>query len=69
MKRVLTAAVFGGLMIFAVPHGASADHNAEHKGGDCSAKTEQQAPESEQKAPPRQGDREGSDGDGGEILF
>ena len=70
MKRVLTAAVFGGLLMFAVPQAAWADHDAEHKSGDCSAKTEKTA-ESDQQAPKqqRQGDTEQKHSDGGEILF
>jgi hypothetical protein len=74
MKRALTGAVFGGLLMFLVPQAASGsarpvtptDHNAEHK--DCAGQPEA-APEGEQ-APPkeqRQGDREQNDD--GSTLF
>ena len=70
MKRVLTAAVFGGLLMLAVPQAVWADHNAEHQSGDCAAKTEKTA-ESDQQSPnqQRQGDTEQKHSDGGEILF
>jgi hypothetical protein len=84
MKRALTAAVFGGLVLFFVPQAAQgsarpvapADHNAEHKGGDCAGQAgeagEAGQPEGSsetEKAPPRQGDREQRDGDDGSELF
>jgi hypothetical protein len=82
MKRVLTAAVVGGLMIFAAPHGAWADPAPDHH-GDCGAKTEQSAGPSDEcagqpegggdadhKPAPDKGDRrENHDGDDGSILF
>ena len=76
MKRALTAAVFGGLIMFFVPQVASGgtgqpvapyDHDAGHA-GDCAGKTES-APDPEQRAPGPQGDREQRESDGGEILF
>ena len=69
MKRALTAALFSGLFICAVPQLAFADHAADHN-GDCGAKTEKSAGSSDQKAPQHPyGDREQHDGDGGEVLF
>ena len=76
MKRVLTAAVVGGLMIFAAPHGAWADQAPSHESGGQSAgqpqpdKADQpdKAGEPEQAPEPRQGDHEGH-GDDGTILF
>jgi hypothetical protein len=82
MKRVLTAAVVGGLMIFAAPHGAWADPAPDHS-GDCGAKTEQagqpapdcaEQPEGTHdsdghRAPDGSGRRENHDGDDGTILF
>jgi hypothetical protein len=69
MKRVLTAAVFGGLMIFGAPHGAWADHAPDHQGSECGAKTEKA--DSDEHAPEqqRQGDHEQKGGDDSEILF
>ena len=72
MKRALTAALFSGLLVFAVPQLAFADHAADHS-GDCGAKTEKAAqPEQQQPAPDQasehpQGDREAHDDD--TILF
>jgi hypothetical protein len=66
MKRALTAALFSGLFVFAVPQLAFADHAADHS-GDCGAKTEKAA-DSEQQAPEhRNGDSEAHDDD--TILF
>lgn len=79
MKRAITAAVFGGLVVFFVPQAASGgtaqpvapyDHSADHK-ADCPGQTEG-APDSSEQAPPQQrpyGDREQKESDGGEILF
>jgi hypothetical protein len=73
MKRALTAALFSGLFVLAVPQGAFADHAPDHS-GDCGAKTEKSADHSEQRAPEgqaqeehRQGDRESHDD--GSFLF
>ena len=70
MKRALTAALFSGLIVFAVPQFAFADHAADHS-GDCGAKTEKSEEPQKEQAPERQGDREQQDGhgDGGEVLF
>ena len=70
MKRALSAAVVGGLMIFAVPQAAFADHDPGHHGGE-SAEQPQKSPEPDEQAPedaPR-GDRESHDNDGGFLLF
>jgi hypothetical protein len=79
MKRALTAAVFGGLVLFFVPQAAQAsarvapaDHSAEHQ-GDCAGQAgeagqPEASPDADQ-APPRQGDREQHDGDDGSELF
>ena len=69
MKRALTAAVFSGLFVFAIPQAAFADHAPDHS-GDCGAKTEQAAePDGAPQEQPRQGDREQEHSDGSEILF
>jgi hypothetical protein len=67
MKRALTAALFSGLFVFAVPQLAFADHAADHS-GDCGAKTEQTA-DSNKQAPEEhhEGDSEAHDDD--TILF
>ena len=67
MKRALTAALFSGLLVFAAPHVAYADHEADYGGygadygGECRAESERSAPG------PRYGDCEQHDDD--EILF
>jgi hypothetical protein len=79
MKKALTAALFSGLFIFAVPQAAFADHAADHN-GDCGAKTEKSAGHSEEQAAPegqapegqapaeeRSGDHQSHDD--GTILF
>jgi hypothetical protein len=75
MKRALTAALFGGLLVFAAPQAVFADHAADHS-DDCGPKSEQSADYSEQQPParsersapgPRYGDREQHDED--EFLF
>ncbi len=43
MKRALTAAVFSGLIVLAVPHAAFADHAPGHERGDCAGRAEQSA--------------------------
>jgi hypothetical protein len=67
MKRALTAALFSGLFVFAVPQVVFADHAADHS-GDCGAKTERAA-DPEQQPPPAHpyGDSEQHDDD--EFLF
>jgi len=82
MKRILTTAAFGGLLVFLVPQAASAsarpvtpyDHSADHK--DCAGKAEEansgkteEAKEPSERQPDRAGDREQRGDDGGEILF
>jgi hypothetical protein len=83
MKRAVTAALVGGLMIFAVPTAAFAHEDSDRKAGDCSAQTEQAAgpgadcasqPEGAgdsdaHQAPDQHGRRENHDGDDGTILF
>ena len=74
MKRALTAALFSGLFVFAVPQVAFANEAADHN-GDCGAKTEKSAGHSEQQEAPEgqaqeehhQGDRESHDD--GTSLF
>jgi hypothetical protein len=69
MKRALTAAIVGGLLVFAVPQLASADHGADPK-GDCAGQPSgtHESPEQAPRERPY-GDREQEDSDGGEILF
>jgi hypothetical protein len=84
MKRALTAALVSGLMIFAIPQAAFADHQPGHQGGECAGRTEQSAGPAEdcanqpegagdadhRPAPDRSGrDGENHDGDDGSILF
>jgi hypothetical protein len=80
MKRALTAALFSGLIVFAVPQAAFADHAPDHH-ADCAGKTEQSAgsdcaaqPEGapapdEHQAPDGSDRRENHDDDDGFILF
>ena len=73
MKRALTAALFSGLFVLAIPQGAFADHAPDHS-GDCGAKTEKSAERSEEHAPEQQAPEEHRDGDheshdDGTILF
>jgi hypothetical protein len=71
MKRVLTAVAIGGLMIFAVPQGAWADHAPDHHGGESAEHSEGGEPESQPAPDEHQthGDRESHDSDGGFLLF
>jgi hypothetical protein len=66
MKRAFTAVLFGGLLVFAAPQVAFADHDADYYGaeygGECRAESERSAPG------PRYGDCEQHDDDG-EFLF
>ena len=72
MKRALTAALFSGLIVLAVPQAAFAHETAS---GDCGNKTEKSAEHSEQQPAPdrqapeehHQGDRESHDD--GSFLF
>ena len=75
MKRAVTVALFGGLLVFAAPHVAFADHAADHS-SECGAGSERSADYSEEEpqarsersAPgPRYGDREQHDDD--DMLF
>lgn len=75
MKRALTAALFSGLFVLAIPQAAFAHEAADHN-GDCGAKTEKSAGHSEEQGAPegqapeedhRQGDHESHDD--GTILF
>ena len=79
MKRAVTAAVFGGLIMFFVPQAASGgtaqpvapyDHNAGQRDGDCPGKT-REAHDPERSAPGgrSQYDHEQRESDGGETLF
>ena len=63
MKRAFTAALFGGLLVFAAPQVAFADHDADYGGygAECRAESERSAPG------PRYGDCEQHDDD--EFLF
>jgi hypothetical protein len=75
MKRALAAAVFGGLVTFAVPQIATAsarpvtpaDHSTDHKANDCAGQPEA-APDSEPAPAPRQGDHEQDDDDGSTLF-
>ena len=77
MKRVLTAAVFGGLLTVLAPQAISAgtvtpaDHGPGQSAGDCAGKPQEAHPEGEapRNAPPPQ-DSRGRDSDEDEtILF
>ena len=82
MKRALSAAVVGGLMIFAVPQAAFADHEPGHHGSECTQNEQSAGPGADcagqpegSPAPDDHGAPEGSgrhdnhDGDDGTILF
>jgi len=51
MKKALTAALFSGLFVFALPQVAFAHEAADHN-GDCGAKTEKSAGHSEEQRAP-----------------
>ena len=73
MKRALTAAAFGGLVILFVPQAAfagnsSAGRMVAHEGtGEASEGDE--APATSEQAPPREGHYDHEHHDGGESLF
>lgn len=75
MKRVLTAAVFGGLLTVLAPQATSAgvvtpaDHGSERSAGDCAGAPQEAHPEGEAPRGGPQHDREQEESDGGEILF
>ena len=76
MKRVLTVAAFGGLLMVLAPQATSAgtvapsDHGTEQGAGNC-AGTPQGADQPESEAPRRgpHGDHEQRESDESEILF
>ena len=68
MKRALTAVAVGGLMVFAVPQGALADHSSE--GHEATAPESTPAePEQGPSGGQPYGDSEQHDDEEGTILF
>ena len=66
MKRALTAAIFGGLLVFSVPQAAIADHES---GGHEATQPETAEPEQGPPGGHPYGDREQHDDEEGTILF
>ena len=75
MKRVLTAALFSGILVLGVPQGAFADHAADHGSGqeagqpqpDGAAEPEASPSPEPERAPA--GDRESSNDDEEDFLL
>ncbi|HYH49378.1 MAG TPA: hypothetical protein VEG38_07495 [Acidimicrobiia bacterium] len=77
MKKVLTAAIFSGLLAFGIPGTASAQQSCgemtaydhDHGSGDCAGAPQSGQPEPEASPEPARRDHAGEDSDEGEFLL